>query len=489
MPGEELVQRLLEQGVESWNAERDAARKNVHGEDILDSTLVFPDLSGENFWWASQKYGLPWPISLVGVDFAEADLSDAMLRLVNLGKADFSAAILTRATLNETQLVNANLEHALLEGTDLEQSNLTGADLRGAVLTDADLRNADVTGADLTTTNMLGANLSGTNLWEALLFPSGTPSPSQYRGDQGSVTSISSLLDETRKLKRHYSLSNEDVSFYFRGEPKCGWSLTPSVMRSDALESEGRMLLELMSRRPEEFSVTPSALSQWVLAQHHGLKTRFLDITKNPMIALFHACESNERYDRYDANIHIFAVPNSLVKPFNSDTISVVGHFAKLSRGEQEMLLSKDQGSTDQEYRGTNPYQAAMDRLVQYIQEEKPYFQNRIDVRDFFRVFVVEPQQMAERVRVQSGAFLVSAFHEQFEREEIERRVINVPVYAHYTLPIPQDRKPYIVEDLQLINIKRETLYPGLDEAAKAITNLYEPMQTSDADRGGAPEA
>ena len=54
--------------------------------------------------------------------------------------------------------------------------------------------------------------------------------------------------------------------------------------------------------------------------------------------------------------------------------------------------------------------------------------------RDFFRVFVVEPQQSVERVRAQSGAFLVSAFHERLERSAILDWNPMIPVYDYSTL-------------------------------------------------------
>ena len=89
-----------------------------------------------------------------------------------------------------------------------------------------------------------------------------------------------------------------------------------------------------------------------------------------------------------------------------------------------------------------------------------------------FRVFVVEPQQSFERIRAQAGAFLVSAFHERFERAEILKWNPDIPVYGHCTYLIPDDKRQGILEELRLVNVSRESLLPGLAEAANAVTSI-----------------
>ena len=466
------VDLLLDKGVEFWNDLRKNALEGTLEDDELVSLVWDSDFSNVNFFWAfldSGQHHDDWPISLAGVVLREANLSDTMLRGVDLTEADFEFSRLSDAYLSDSVLRRAILRNAFLGDALLDKADLTSADLRGAVLTDADLRDAILDNADVTTTNLIGADLSGTELWKAKLFSPNTTSPSQFQGQQKPIGSISGLLTAFRRIKSHHKGKDGDILFYFRGEPQCGWKLIPSVIREQFDLSESEMLLEFMSRRPEEFSKMPSSLAQWMLAQHHGLKTRFLDVTKNPLVALFHACEDSEKYKNDDARLHVFAVPRSLIKSFNSDTASVITNFAKLSKQEQDLLLGKKVHPQEHSYGRTNHYRKAMDRLCQFIQEEKPYFRNRIDIKDLFRVIVVEPQQLSERLRAQSGAFLLSAFHERFERREVEGRIPTIPVYAHYTLSIPHRRKPRIIEDLNLINIRRETLYPGLDESAKAI--------------------
>ena len=258
-----------------------------------------------------------------------------------------------------------------------------------------------------------------------------------------------------------------EEAFYFRGEGKVDWELRPSILRDGLIRFEAEMLTELMTQRPDEFPSLDLSISQWVLAQHHGMTTRFLDITRNPLVALFHASSVSDGYQCEDGRLHIFAVPRNLIKSFNSDSVSIIANFAKLPFRDQNMLLSDISGQEN------FAYQDSLRSLYQLIRGEKPYFEERIDLRDLFRVFVIEPQQSSERIRAQSGAFLASAYHQRFEREEILSFNDRIPVYAHYLPIVPSDSKETILRQLQLMNITRETLFPGLDESARAITETY----------------
>ena len=457
MANREHIDMLLE-GVDAWNEKR------------RESDFT-PDLSNIDLWVEFQKAGLLEHNTAIP------------LRRVNFSGANLIGSSMTRAIL-----VDANLERARLIVADLRGSNLDGTKLRGA-----DLTGAKIDGADLVYADLIGANLTRTRPWKALLYEDTDKIPRPPLRDLNpEVKSVADLMEVRSQLEEHYSRDTRvpanvlhiremtqggpdipDIQFYFRGVSQC-LPLEPSAMRSLQIDGESHryaesdLLVDLISRRPEEFEGEGSAIGQLVLARHYGLRTRLLDITRNPLVALFHACVDD---DRLYGMLHVFAVPRAMIKPFNSDRISIITNFARLTNAEQELLLGfrKEDGLGSDESIDGLDYKATMRRLYHFIKQEKSYFEERIEFRDLLRVFVVEPRQSFDRIRAQSGAFLISAFHRKFERLKVRSWNERIPVYDHYPLRVPPKNKKEILDELTFLNITWETLYPGLEKAANAV--------------------
>ena len=471
------IEWLLE-GVASWNARRES-------DDFQ------PDFGGANVYGFFAEAGkldpnerIPLPLAnlqiadLGDATFARANLSGANLAAVSATRANFFEADLSRANLrfgrfNSANFAYADLSNAMLEAARAEGADFSYDDLSGSRLYRSNLANADLSDASLKRTrleraNLAGAILLGSNPWQAVLYRASDSFSHPTQSTEEPIRTVSDLLTTIQDL-------NPTVPLYFRGEPKHGLDLSPSVIRDGLTDVEGQMLLDLISKRPHELSEMATVLDQWVLARHHGLKTRFLDVTKNPLVALYFACEHNADYKGEDACLHIFAMPDELNKSFNSDTISVIANFARLPKEDQHSLLGIPGREEDRPFFSRDRYNTVMGHLYQLIRREKSHFEERIDAKDLYGVFVVEPQQSVERVRTQSGAFLVSAYRNRFDYEGDNEWNGGVRPYGHAKLTIPSICKEQIIRELHLLNVTREALFPGLDSSAAAITDRYSP--------------
>ena len=159
------------------------------------------------------------------------------------------------------------------------------------------------------------------------------------------IERVSQLLDHIEQIKG----PEADQLRYYRGLKNDTYELIPSVRQNEYChKNEGEMLRDLMTRQPDEFSKFPSALDRWMLAQHHRLPTRFLDISTNPLVGLYFACGKSEKEKPdgskvpADGLLYIFVTTRKCVKPYDSDSVSIIANFARLDEQNDILQATKE---------------------------------------------------------------------------------------------------------------------------------------------------
>ncbi|AUJ35188.1 FRG domain-containing protein [Vibrio vulnificus] len=210
----------------------------------------------------------------------------------------------------------------------------------------------------------------------------------------------------------------EDVSYY-RGHADSTWKLLPSLARIDTSVLNTNRFINWLGLEVDimrDFEKHGSSLLQsppkneleWLIhAQHHGLPTRLLDWSTNPLKALFFAVE-NPAYDHVDGVI--FGV---------------------------EPVLNY-----------------VMERFVSVTKPNK--------IIGFYS------SSLNNRVIAQEGCFTIYPLPEKWDCfTEITENNGSVDYLASYI--VPKEHKPKLRKQLDTLGINHKFMFPDLDGLAKSI--------------------
>ena len=290
------------------------------------------------------------------------------------------------------------------------------------------------------------------------------------------TTKINSVTNFISKALQWQHRGQAPVAF--RGQKFHKWSTLPKIFRPDLGISaqEHKIVREISALHPDDFRNDATSFERLVRMQHYGLPTRLLDVTLNPLVALWFASEKctaeevapdSDAGEFMDGKVQAFFVPESRDTYFDSDRVSLLANMAWLDTALKNEIWEHIEDDVDD----FNKHLAA-EKLSYQVSLERPSFRSgMIDPNDLKLPLFVRPKLSNRRILAQFGAFVIYGREPSSgeERAQVDKE-INMHVRRFI---IPAEHKEKIRDELARLGVHANTLFPEIESTAKVLIKRF----------------
>ena len=286
------------------------------------------------------------------------------------------------------------------------------------------------------------------------------------------------FISSMRKdIKKEEGEEQDAQRFFFRGQANVAWDVYPGVFREGFWATEAQLINEAYLRNPTEFRKLDTNFERLAKLQHYGLPTRLLDVTSNPLVAMYFACQPyreilDDKLSEAADGVVLFSRAYS--KGCNDIDISVISHLANTEiSGDLTLEKLLDELVENGIY---------SDKMAQRCRQND--YKSLIDTLQS-NYFVISNMNNERLIR-QSGLFLlVGKYNINLDNAKGKgKSIIQVAKssaredFDRSYFRIPADKKEGILEELNFYNVNEGALFPELEHQMAYIKQSQENKST-----------